>query len=1787
MQLSNLTSRVLPALLGLLLCSSVYAHNTIIFEEFKDAKTSYTTIPAESVKHTTDYLTRAEGSIINTDISLTATPGDDPSDNEPPVAVCAPSGTVTVALDENGMATVNAQSLDGGSTDNVGIASFQASPATFDCGDIGSQQVTLTVTDTNGNTATCATTVQVVDLLGPVLSVNESITVILDANGNATIDANMIDNGTSDNCGISSISVSTTSFDCSSTTNLNPIASDLIISEYVDGSDNNKYIEIYNGTGVAVDMADYFLELYSNGDYSTNLSDNLGAAGILENGETAVFSNSQASLYSGTHYNTSVADFDGNDLLLLFHSYGDYGTAIDAFGVADGNTDPSWELGGVSSKGHTLRRKKSVVSGNIDSSNPNFLSEWEQFDSNDVSDLGNHNFEDTHAQVIFSATDNSGNTSTKSIAVYVVDNIAPQFLTQPDDIVIPADPYGNCAQYLYYTYPEVADNCSGEVIITSDYPSGDVFFGGETLVTLTATDAGGNTDQVQFLVTILYDPLTVSIGSINDTICSNYPLVLTAHAMGGCDTGNYSWNGKKGGSTLQVDSAGTYHVFITDANGDTASTSITTYPNPPIELEFSFINSSCADSSGASVSVVSISGGTGPYQYYWFSSQITEETGLEYLNNVPSLTDLNLGKTIIFLVRDTVGCEEGAKFRPMLEDLTPPIAICGSTTLILDAGGTAMLDPADLDGGSTDDCSASISFSASIETFDCTHLGVNEVTLYVADDSLNTSTCQAYVTVIDNLPPDLIVNSSVNFILDNAGEVVLNPSAFDNGSTDNCELSLSVSKDQFDCSDLGENELILTGTDASGNTSSSSVFAIILDNTAPNLVAKNIEVQLDANGSAHVNAADIDNGSFDNCGIASLEITSGQVDYTCADIGQTFAVTLTAIDHSGNTSSQIAQVTVVDNTGLVFTSFPENIAAIADAATCSAIVTWAQPEASNTCAATLTSDHHSGDAFPLGTTTVTYIAADLSGNSISQSFTITISTEDVVVSIAKVQDILCHGGTTELTAVVSGGCQPYAYIWDGAAGGESLSANVGVHTLTVTDANGVTASANITLAEPSALEVTLVVTEAGCPESLNGYVKANVSGGTAPYTVQWSGDATGSGNILWSVGAGTYTATVTDNNGCTVVDSAPVSDLDITPPNAACINTTLWLKENGQATLDPVRIDPGSTDNCGYISLSTSKSTFDCSNLGANEILLIVTDASGLTSTCTSIITILDEWEPVAVVQDINVSLDASGYAHVEAVDIDNGSFDNCGIATLEITSGQVAYGCADEGQTFAVTLTATDYSGNTSSAVAQVTVLLGDGNCDPVDSCPGAETIVSPDQPCDYQTTISTSILYASGYQNYCVNGPFTNNFIYIESGTTVRLTGTGTLNLLVSSNAAVEVMAGSDITINAISFVWNARGMVVNPGATVHMNNFEPGEPVVNCGTINCNGFTLGYDAPFLNNGTLNCSFMKTSMSSTFINNGVVNATYFQLGYGSDFENNGMVYASQANGKNKIDGKMVNNGTVDVAGKLDLPYNGSIENHCTINVGKDFNIDRNVTNYSFISVAGKSKLSYNGRVKLYNGAMFQTGSTKIDGRYIGYGSASLVKVANITQAGWNGRIEGSLYFCDANGLESVSNPYSLFQGGALESCNLTISVTDCNPIGHFGSPLGMIVRTDNDAAISDATFLDDTTTPEVPITNIHPQDSNAQESHAQESRNAITVFPNPTQGKAQITFTPLHDASVTISVYNVRGKKVQEFKPSEQIAGQPYVANLDISKYENGVYLIQIMDQTRSETRKLVLAK
>jgi hypothetical protein len=293
-----------------------------------------------------------------------------------------------------------------------------------DVSDLGSHSINqsgltvqLTVTDQSGKSSVCSAPVAIVDELPPV-AICQDISVDLDASGTASITAAMINNGSSDNCTeAASLTLALDKYDFTCD-DLEASLSDLIISEYVEGSSLNKYLEVYNGTGASVDLSDYELRLYSNGASSPSITN--GLSGTLDDGAVIVYSNSGATAYGGATTNATAVNFNGDDAIGLYKVSA--GMFVDLIGEIGVDPGAEWNVGGNETQDRTLRRNTGVAGGTIPAPGfPELETEWTEFSQNDVSDLGSFTSTLSGAQVTLTVTDGAGNSSTCTATVTVND----------------------------------------------------------------------------------------------------------------------------------------------------------------------------------------------------------------------------------------------------------------------------------------------------------------------------------------------------------------------------------------------------------------------------------------------------------------------------------------------------------------------------------------------------------------------------------------------------------------------------------------------------------------------------------------------------------------------------------------------------------------------------------------------------------------------------------------------------------------------------------------------------------------------------------------------------------------------------------------------------------------------------------------------------------------------------------------------------------------------------------------------------------------------------------------------------------------------------------------------------------------------------------------------------------------------------------------------------------------------------------------------------------------------
>jgi hypothetical protein len=287
--------------------------------------------------------------------------------------------------------------------------------------------------------------------------------------------------------------------------------SDLLISEYVEGSSNNKAIEIFNGTGASIDLATsgYRLETYSNGNATAGLTINL--TGTVASGDVHVVAHASAdaAILAQTDQTTSAGWFNGNDAVVL-RSGGASGPVVDAVGQVGVDPGTEWGSGLTSTMDNTLRRKSGVEAGDTDPADAfDPTVEWDGYANNTFDGLGSHagGTGDPSAVVTCgpALATAEGTAATRTVtATDGNDQITNLDVTG----VSPAPSAGTISRTAFTPAAEVGGTASADITVSATVPAGSY------AVTVTATDAEGATASCVLTVTVTGAPTVLTVGQV-------------------------------------------------------------------------------------------------------------------------------------------------------------------------------------------------------------------------------------------------------------------------------------------------------------------------------------------------------------------------------------------------------------------------------------------------------------------------------------------------------------------------------------------------------------------------------------------------------------------------------------------------------------------------------------------------------------------------------------------------------------------------------------------------------------------------------------------------------------------------------------------------------------------------------------------------------------------------------------------------------------------------------------------------------------------------------------------------------------------------------------------------------------------------------------------------------------------------------------------------------------------------------------------------------------------------
>ncbi|MDF1694179.1 MAG: hypothetical protein P1U56_00005, partial [Saprospiraceae bacterium] len=501
-------------------------------------------------------------------------------------------------------------------------------------------------------------------------------------------------------------------------------------------------------------------------------------------------------------------------------------------------------------------------------------------------------------------------------------------------------------------------------------------------------------------------------------------------------------------------------------------------------------------------------------------------------------------------------------------------------------------------------------------------------TYFLQDAAGNMEECGQVFTIINDTPP-VVVCQDITVQIDNSGSVTITPDQVDGGSTSTCgeALILSLNNDMFTCSDVGVNTVMLTGTDACGNSATCSATVTVestLTVDCSNIFDQTLSCRAD------LPPVDFDLPMVtDSCGDvikSALTIIPGN----SACPGDTLFVTRTYFlqDAAGNMEECGQVFTIINDTPPVMVC--QDITVQIDNSG-SVVITPADVDggSTSTCgeALTLSLDNDTFTCSDNGVNTVTLTGEDACGNTatctanVTVESTLTVDCSNIVdMTLACRADLpsvdfdlpiivdSCGDVTLSALTIIPGssGCPgdtlfiPRTYFIQDAAGNMEQC----MQTFTI-----ISTIDPVFTSFPA--DTTVLCGAATDPAATGMAEGVGECDPASPQATVTFNDVTTPGACPAEMTI-TRTWTVTDRCGRSVDQDQVIMVVDTIPPVVVCQNATIQLDENGMATLSTAELENGSSDNCGgTVALSLSMSAFTCDNIGVNMIWLIGTDECG------------------------------------------------------------------------------------------------------------------------------------------------------------------------------------------------------------------------------------------------------------------------------------------------------------------------------------------------------------------------------------------------------------------------------------------------------------------------------------------------------------------------------------------------------------------------------------------------
>jgi gliding motility-associated-like protein len=839
-------------------------------------------------------------------------------------------------------------------------------------------------------------------------------------------------------------------------------------------------------------------------------------------------------------------------------------------------------------------------------------------------------------EVKYTATDGSGNTTTCSFNVTVVDTNNPVITGCPSNITVNAG--ASCFATATWGTVQVTDNCT--VSMTGTHSPGSSFPLGTTQVKYTATDIAGNTSVCTFNVTVVDNTNPVITGCPSDiTLPANGSCTATAtwappQATDNCSVTLTSTHAP--GSSFVL---GTTQVKYTATDG--AGNSSTCTFNVTVVDTTSPVITGCP--SNITLSASGSCGATAT----WTLPQATDNCSVTLTSTHTPGATFPLGTTQVkYTATDGAGNASTCTFNVTVVDNTNPVITGCPSNITVSANSSCTATATWTIPQATDNCSVTLTTTHSPGSSFA--LGTTQVRYTATDGAGNLATCIFNVTVLDNTNP-VITGCPSNITLSANSSCSATATWTIPQATDNCSVSLSSTHSPGNSFALGTTQVRYTATDGAGNSSTCTFDVTVVDNTSPLITGCPSNITLSANSSCDATATWTAPQATDNC---SVTMSSTHSPGSSFALGTTH-VKYTATDGAGNSSTCTFDVIVLDNTSPVITGCPSNIIVFADAS-CSATATWAVPQATDNCSVTMSSTHLPGSSFALGTTQVKYTATDGSGNSSYCTFNVIVVDETSPVITGCPSDISLSANTSCAAVVswiepqVTDNCSATSIVRSHQPG-DSFPLGTTEVKYIATDAAGNTSSC-----------VFHVIVKDEIPPVLTGVpIDLTVSAVSCEMPITWvpptitdncsfTVSSTHSPGDSFAIGNTQVTYIATDVSGNSSSISFWIHVLDNTNPEIDGVPSDITVSATAGACVYPVSWpDVVATDNC-EVTLTSNHSPGDSFPPGVSKVTYTATDQAGNTVTAEFNITVQLDAQTVLTEftgcpADISLTADANG----------------------------------------------------------------------------------------------------------------------------------------------------------------------------------------------------------------------------------------------------------------------------------------------------------------------------------------------------------------------------------------------------------------------------------------------------------------------------------------------------------------------------------------------------------------